>query len=257
MAEITKPLTCKQCGYANESERVYCHNCGTKLDRSLLPNTEETEESLAKTRKRIKKIVTPNRGFFAGAGKTFLYTLSCAILAAALILMALPPDNVPPLGNADELPRSISMELEDATEGATPVKLAFPQADINPYLQYSIKATAGGILGDEVKFVRVFANVDEDRIRMSVEEKVFGRPVYIGIYYRVAIKDNKLDASIGGGYFGRLPLHPNLMKGLGSFFQKLWDSGELKRDKRLLEKCQSIEVHKGEVDVITQAAAAQ
>ena len=31
----TPKLTCGQCGYENEPERVYCHNCGTKLDRSV------------------------------------------------------------------------------------------------------------------------------------------------------------------------------------------------------------------------------
>ena len=29
-------LTCKECQHVNEEARIYCHNCGTKLDRSLL-----------------------------------------------------------------------------------------------------------------------------------------------------------------------------------------------------------------------------
>ena len=256
MAQKTKHLVCKQCGYANEGERVYCHNCGTKLDRSLLPATTETEEPLAKKQKRIRKIVTPSRGFFAGSWKTLLYTILCAVLVASLILMAMPPEGVPAKAGSDDLPRSISMELEDATQAAAPAKLTFTQAEINPYLQYSIKAATTGFLGDEAKFVRVFTNIDEDLIRISVEESVFGHPVYFGIYYRLAVKNHKLETTVNGGNFGRLQIHPQLMKYLDTFFQKLWDASELKRDKRLLDQCQSIEVHKDHVDVLMQPPAA-
>ena len=52
-------LTCSQCGFANETERVYCHNCGAKLDRSLLPKaTETSKDSVAKVRKRVQKMTT-------------------------------------------------------------------------------------------------------------------------------------------------------------------------------------------------------
>ena len=38
-------LTCKACGYSkNELERVYCHECGEKLDRSHLPKKKDTSQ---------------------------------------------------------------------------------------------------------------------------------------------------------------------------------------------------------------------
>jgi hypothetical protein len=256
MADKINPLTCKQCGYANEGERVYCHNCGTKLDRSLLP-TAAPEETLAKKQKRIRKIVTPTRGFFAGAVKTFIYTMLLALLAAALILMALPPDGVPEVTKSEAMldVRAISMELEDDMQKTAPVPVTLTQEEINPYLQYSVKAANSGYLGDEVKFARTFANLDEGMIRITAEETIFGYPVYGTVYYRLAIRNNKLEATVKGGNFGRLKIHPELMKDIVPAFQPLWDA--LKRDKRSLDQCQSIEVHKDHVDLVTQPAVLQ
>src|SRR6202453_1513265 len=137
--KTTNPLTCKQCGYANEGERVYCHNCGTKLDRSLLPELAVPEETLEKKQKRIKKIVSPSRGFFAGSGKTFLYTMLASVTTAAVILVLLPPDDIPAAKSKEDLLGmdipTISMNLRDATEAPQPEKLTYTQDQINPYLQ--------------------------------------------------------------------------------------------------------------------------
>jgi hypothetical protein len=257
----TNPLTCKQCGYANEGERVYCHNCGTKLDRSLLPTSAiATEETLAKKQKRIRKAVTPRRGFFAGSGKFFVYTMLSAVVVAALILVVLPPDDVPAeipktdLMNMDV--RAISMELENDIQSTAPVSVTLKQSEINPYLQYTIKAATTGYLADEVKFERVFVNLDEDLIRISAEETVFGLPVYSTAYYRLAIRNNKLEATLKGGNFGRLKIHPKLMQNIAdSFFQTLWDA--LKRDHKSLDHCSLVEVHKDHIDLVTQPEVAQ
>ena len=54
MPTMEVKLTCGQCGYANEPERVYCHNCGSKLDRSVLPKEEaKRKEESPETARRI------------------------------------------------------------------------------------------------------------------------------------------------------------------------------------------------------------
>ncbi len=255
MAEKSNPLTCKQCGYANEGERVYCHNCGTKLDRSLLPTDTTKEEPLAKKQKRIRKAVTPKSGFFAGALTMFIYTMLLSVACAALILMAMPPDDVPPEVSKTDLinmdVRPISMDLENDTQATAPVNVTLKQSEINPYLQYTIKAATTGYLADEIKFERTFVNLDEDMIRISVEETAFGLPVYVTVYYRLAIRNNKLETTVKGGSFGRLKIHPKLMASLEPVFQPLWDALE-STDQKSLDHCQLIEVHKDHVDLIMQ-----
>src|SRR5207244_11163987 len=48
-ATTTITLTCPECRHENEIERIYCHSCGARLDRSALsarkmPKTEAPEE---------------------------------------------------------------------------------------------------------------------------------------------------------------------------------------------------------------------
>src|SRR3954464_447940 len=90
-------LTCKDCGYNNEPERVYCHNCGEKLDRSVLPKDEQLRrESPERARKRIMRMTNPGANPIRSAITTTLKTLAWAAFIAAAILSCLPPDNVPP-----------------------------------------------------------------------------------------------------------------------------------------------------------------
>ena len=252
MAEKSNPLVCAQCGYANEGERVYCHNCGTKLDRTLLPSLNKPEEPLDKKRKRIKKIVTPNRGFFAGAGKAFLYTMLASILVAMLILVAMPPDDIPAAPNADDLPDSPTMELDNDLSGNAPVPIQWKQDALNAYLATKTKGAGNGMLGDSVKLVRAFVNLDEDRLRFTADQTVFGHHIYSTVYYKLEISGGKLQSTVKGGNFGRLQIHPNMMKNLTAVFQAIWDSNEMKQAKRMLDECQSFDVHKGEVDVVTK-----
>src|SRR6266568_2439636 len=94
---MAEQLTCGACGFANEPERVYCHNCGAKLDRSLLPVVEEDkkEESADAARKRIKRMTNPAGYSFGQLLKSLIFVLFWAVLAAAIILIARQPDGVP------------------------------------------------------------------------------------------------------------------------------------------------------------------
>lgn len=255
MAATSNPLSCKNCGYANEGERVYCHNCGTKLDRSLLPPPSEPVETLAKKQRRIRKIVMPSRGVFVGAGKTLIYTVLWSMVTAAAILTLLPPDGIPPEKKKDDLldVRGLTSELEDDIQTSAPVKVTMTEAEINDYLQYTVKPAPSAMVGDSVGFERTFVKLEEGMIRITAEGKVFNHPIYSTIYYRLGIKGDKLDATVQGGNFGRLRIHPNLMVNIAPVFGNLWAA--LKRDKRALDHCQSIEVHADHVDVVTVPAA--
>src|SRR5688572_27548099 len=87
-------LVCAQCGYENEPERVYCHNCGTKLDRSVLPrDTVTQQETIAETRRRIRRMTNP--GKFGAYFKSLINVLIWAAIVAAIIQFVKPPANIP------------------------------------------------------------------------------------------------------------------------------------------------------------------
>src|SRR3982751_1779111 len=94
----TPTLQCKECAYENEPERVYCHNCGAKLDRSVLPKEDQLRrESPDRARKRIMRMTNPGASPVRYAITTTLKVLAWAAFIAVGILTCLAPDNVPPL----------------------------------------------------------------------------------------------------------------------------------------------------------------
>src|ERR1700752_377758 len=93
----TANLPCEQCGYLNEPERVYCHNCGAKLDRSLLPKAEaeKKEEHPAAARKPIQKMTNPKSGSILREIKTLFTVVFFSALLAAVWDFLQKPEEVP------------------------------------------------------------------------------------------------------------------------------------------------------------------
>ena len=248
-------LTCKQCNYANEAERVYCHNCGAKLDRSLLPKEPaKARESEAKTRKRVRKLVTPARGFFTNWHRTLLNTLVFALSAGALIQAARPPAGVPPVLTKEDILAAPNLlgQIGEVLMYPTPQARQLPETTINLYLASAIKPT-GDTSQDYFKFDRAFVNLGQDVIKITAQESVFDYPVYAGASYKLSIAGGKLVADNVGGNLGRLPVHPMIMEYCGVAFQQLWDA--LQREKSLLDRMQSVSVQPGQFIFATKPHA--
>lgn len=248
----TANLPCELCKYLNEPERVYCHNCGAKLDRSLLPKGEEKKaEPPEKARKRIAKMTNPQSAWVGREVKMLLQVTLYAALVAAVILIAQKPDGVPdPKGElADRVVGSVLME---ALEAPAPRTLAFTETEANQHLKNALKAKEGMIPG--VQFVRAFVNFRPGAVRVSTENSVWGYPVFSGVDHRVEVKDGKFVATVVGGSFGRLAVHPQAMSVAGFAFQQLWVA--LKRERQQMDRMQSIRVEEKRIELVTKGAAA-
>ena len=251
-------LTCKQCGHVNEGERVYCHNCGAKLDRSLLPPKETTpQESAAKAKRRVKKITDPSRGFWVGWKKSLLGAIIGAIVLAALIQMARKPDGVPPmLSKADLIGAPpLADGLEQALSLRAPQHLSIAEPQINHYLQVSVKSGINTALNELLRFDRAFVNLSEGVCRITIQDSIYDYPIYIGTEYHLAAGPKGIVATNVGGNFGRLHLPPQISQLTDAIFEKLWDA--LKREHRLMDGMQSIEVHPGAITIETKPGVAK
>src|ERR1043166_6834331 len=143
-------LTCKQCGHLNEAERVYCHNCGSKLDRSLLPPEPAPGAGTpAQERRRIQKLTSPRRGFFAHWFRSLLNAILWALVIAALLLMARSPEGVLPMASKDAVAEASQLPamIEEATHAPTSREVQIPEHLINEYLQGTVKGQPRGLLG--------------------------------------------------------------------------------------------------------------
>jgi len=252
---MAEQLTCGECGFGNEPERVYCHNCGAKLDRSLLPKVEAEKggESMEAARKRIKKMTNPAGYTF----KNFATSLSNVVFWSALIasgyLISQKPAGVSEEKN--ELPdRLIQSELMEATQAPTSRTLVFTEADANGALKQSLRrATTGGLPG--VEFQRAYVQFRPGVVRIGAQQALWGYPIYSGVDYQLQIGDGKLRPTLLGGNLGRLPIHPAVMPYLDVLFRKLWTA--LPRERAQMDRMQAIDVRSGQIILVTRPAGAK
>lgn len=204
-------LICPACNHANEVERVYCHNCGEKLDRSLLPVFTETatDEDRTKERKKIKGMMNPNRLNWLRTIKVFVLIELLAAAVAAGYLAVQVPEGVPQVGK-DKFP---DLEVGDVWPGmmnAKPsVTVTFKEFDINYFLRKTLKG-AEGPLG--TKFVRAFTHLEPGLVTLASERNAWGLPFYNSATFKPVLKDGKWSADMTRFAMGRLTIPPAFAK---------------------------------------------
>src|SRR5437588_527142 len=101
-------LLCPECQRENESERVYCHDCGTRLDRSAV---RFRKEPIQDTHKRVRRMFDPQRAKIRAIGISLGRIVVGAGMVAVLLDMILPPDLPAPTKN-DVLISGLRFDLE-------------------------------------------------------------------------------------------------------------------------------------------------
>ena len=231
-------LVCPECQRQNEPERIYCHDCGARLDRSSLARVAPKLEDPEQTQRRLKRLLDPTR---ARMKYLFLRTSRIILGAAAvagLLQMVLPPD-VPEKPKTAELSQ-ISMEIEHALEIHSTTPIQYTETQVNGYLASSLRSKKAA-LSKVLQFERAIVKFDEKTVRLTVERSLFGFSLYTSTSYRVTLQNGTLTASNQGGKIGRLAIPSSVMTYGGIIFQDLFTA--LDRDKKLVSKMGSIEFH--------------
>lgn len=233
-------LVCPECRRENEPERIYCHDCGARLDRSTLAKEAPKEEAPEATHKRVKAMfdargVKLRRRFFQGS-KLILGALA----TAAVVQMIRPPD-LPEVPKAEMLSRQISLELESAAMDPRTPPLRFTETELNSYLAYSLRSKKA-TLSKYLNFERAVFNLQEGYGNITVERSLFGLSVFTTGSYGFAQQNGAVAVKSRGGMLGRLPVHPALMAYVGNvLFGDVLTAVD--RDRKSLSKLGSIELH--------------
>lgn len=248
----TTTLLCKQCNFENEPERVYCHNCGAKLDRSLLPIDAVKRDDPNQVQDRVRKVFSPRRGNVQRSLKSFGLALLSSVLLAAFIQTVRPPRAMPSLSQDTVMGApAIRDDMENIVAQSGARRLAYTEEQVNGFLQYSIRSKTESFIGIPLKFERVFVHLEEGTCRITKQQSVFGFPVYATETYGVALQGGKLSARNLGGALGRLSLPGFMMSLLNRpLFGSFWDVFSV--EQRLLGRMQSLAVHKGGVEIISK-----
>ena len=202
-------LVCPECQRQNEPERIYCHDCGARLDRSALAKLAPKAEDPKATQKRLKQMLDPGRIklrlLFFKISKLVLG--SCAL--AILIQMLLPPD-VPEKAKTSEL-QQINLDLENAIASHSKAPLQFTDTQVNNYLVNVVRSKQAA-LSKYLQFERALVQFDEGTCRITVERSLFGFSIFHSISYRISAGDGTINTVTNGGGIGRMPIHPMIMK---------------------------------------------
>jgi len=204
-------IVCTACKHENEVERVYCHNCGEKLDRSLLPKVDETQDAEEKARagRKVRKMMNPNRVNWLLSVRKFVLIILFGAVVAAVCLALQAPRNTPE-AKSNRLPESEAGDVWEQMMTTKPaVRVTLKEDDINYYLRRTVKSK------DEpmgTKFERAFAGFEPGLVAVTAERNAWGLPLYSSIKFKPVLADGKWTAPIAGVYFGRLAVHPSLGK---------------------------------------------
>jgi hypothetical protein len=236
-------LVCPECQRQNEPERIYCHDCGARLDRSSLTKVAPKQEAPEQTQKRLKRLLDPTRAkirhIFFQTSKILLG--SCAM--AGLIEMVLPPD-VPDRTKNPGL-SMISMDIENALATHSTIPLQYNETQVNGYLASTLRNKKAALNNTVLQFERAVVKFDEGLCRITVERSLFGFSLFTTVSYNVALHNGKLTAANTGGKIGRLPVHPKLMEYGGMLYGDLFTA--LDRERKLVGKMGAIEFHPEQV----------
>ncbi|HVF72079.1 MAG TPA: zinc ribbon domain-containing protein [Chthoniobacterales bacterium] len=232
-------LVCPECRRENEAERIYCHDCGARLDRSSLAKIAPKGEDAKETQRRLRTMLDPQRAkmrlMFFKISKLILGALA----TAAIVQMLLPPD-VPPPPKTGDFPPQINLDLENAALNHGLPPLQYTEAQVNAYLGSALRSKKAA-LSKLLEFERAIVRFDENICRVTAQRSLFGFSLFTTTSSRVTLQDGKLAATNIGGSIGRLPVHPLVMKYADPLFGDLWTA--LDRERKSVAKMNGIEFH--------------
>ncbi|MFL6526857.1 MAG: hypothetical protein ACJ8I9_06255 [Chthoniobacterales bacterium] len=242
-------LICQECRHENEAERIYCHNCGARLDRNALTKEDATEEAPEDAHRRVRAMFDPHRDRLRRNFFQFSKLVLAALAAAALIEMLLPPD-LPPKTKTIGLSAPIGIDLETASQAHGAQPLRYSEEQVNAYVASTLKNKPVA-LKDWPHFERALLRFDENLCRLTVERSLFGFSFYTAGEYHIAIQNGAISAVENAGNIGRLPVHPKLIKLCGGFlFGDI--SKSFDREHKLLTKMSRIDFQPKTVVVTPQ-----
>ncbi len=243
-------IQCKECDYLNEGERIYCHNCGVKLDRSnVVAEVAKKEEDPKRQQQRVKKLLNPNAGgprFSLGALVwSTLRAVVLGALVAAIIVMVQAPEGVPEeteLAETRPLP-----ELLKLTATAPPhLQLVIPVDEVNGFLRNTVRVQkeGGKVLG-LMEFRRVFAGFDEEGVTITHHRMLYKLPIYVSMKFRLSLENGELVATPLASRIGRLKLPGFASLYAERVLKSVWEL--LEEERELISKVGGIRTEKGQI----------
>jgi len=232
-------LICPKCRYDNELGRIFCHQCGTKLDLNQVKSPAQGGPKIRRKRK----------GAFGRMVRSAVVVAVVALIAWAIWLAGQVPDVATTKPTNAELLAvdNKRIDLEQLVGAKRAATLEVSRTELNTYLGNL------GFAKPEKKTVRVVPKALQIDVRDGAVTlrflgelqigDAFGKRVFISYTGLPMVEDAYFEFKPVAGAVGKLPIHPLLLDAtdmMGSFFARLFKS--LYPDYKLLSQLSSISV---------------
>lgn len=226
---------CSHCGSENDSTRVFCGNCGTRLP-AVEPEPAAAGPGgpgrcappISKPFRKppLKPLQKPAGRGLVGTLMSLIWSLIVtAFLAgilAGLVQMVREPDQIPARSGASTAVATETVAaLRELGSSTRPITWAIKQSAINEFLAATIQGEtpSGADNWPRIKFERAFVRLESGRLALGIERSVLNRSLYVMLEVVPESLPQGLDAKVVGGTIGRLPVPPALLPVFLRLFQ--------------------------------------
>lgn len=238
-------ISCQQCGHNNDYTRVFCQECGARLERPAnAPPSPSAPPLAAGPQRHLAKPRSPGLSIGKLLSSLIRIVVFAALLAVVIQVLRAPV-NIPAAGEpagpqADVLKRLV----ESASQSSVPISIGASQDAVNGLLASSVKITSvesSSVL--KAEFQRIFIVFIPGTLEVGMEQKLFGHSIYIMLDLVPEKSGGTWGARATGAQIGRLPIHPLLAPFIQRLFSPL--AGALQPEIARLSNLDSIEIRQG------------
>ncbi|MBV9464006.1 MAG: zinc-ribbon domain-containing protein [Verrucomicrobiae bacterium] len=228
-------IVCPHCGKDNELGRIFCLNCGAKLDLNAIGAPSSARNPAIRKAKRAIR-AKMYHGIFK------VVKVGMIAFSSAMITLIFLPPTIVRYKTAPEDSDSFEekkFQLEDAVNDGTPITLSFSELEINAMLKNYVKALNHGVKS-EVVLPTIYAQIDQDELTLVIERQWKFIHIYLLYTTKPVIRENKVRFEPVGGSIGRFRLHPLLLPHYAGLIAPLWE--RFKFDKQTLDQVGEIKL---------------
>jgi hypothetical protein len=235
----TMPMVaCPECRRENEFERIYCHDCGARLERKAV--IQKAAPKKEDTHNRVKKLFDPQRARLRALFFKVSKMLLAASALAALTVMALPPE-MPPAAKPLVQAPTVGFDLERVLARPEPTQVRYTDEQVNLFLASSLKSKKKALDKSFLEFKRAAVFFREGAASVTMERSVFGYSLFTTIDFAQSKNGDKAGVEATGARIGRLPIHPQVAPYVNYLFLDLWKA--LEREGKLAKRLTAVEFH--------------
>lgn len=240
-------IKCGSCGHENDHTRVFCQNCGTRLERTAPAPAGPTTTPVPVKRK------AKNQGGITAFGALWQLCrglISLAVLGAVIALFiqfSREPDGVPAATPAsDAAATEMFAAVKAFSAGPFQRALDVKQEQINNYLASRVASAGADTSAYTAQFERALVVLGDKSFRFLVERKYLGLSFYFWVECQTLAGPEGATALVKTGGIGRMPLPPIL---LGLVQSRMIEPvvGALAEPLEILRRANQVDVQPGSV----------